>query len=168
MSVTPVSSGEVLSGFNVTGNKDLAVFSGGTALSTDIFGGTMTVLEGGYAEETNMVSGYGSMNVAVSGVVNKTRVGLDPSMSSSYYSSMYMNVSGSANSTTLYSAGTMFVRGASANVTDTTISSGGRMIMSDGVASNITQMRGGSASIQGGVVNGGAQRISWLISTTSN
>ena len=78
MSVTPVESGEVLSGFNVSYNKDLVVLSGGTALYTDILGGTMTVSEGGYAEDTKMVSGYGSMNVTVSGVASRTRVGLDP------------------------------------------------------------------------------------------
>ncbi|MBP5585786.1 MAG: AIDA repeat-containing protein [Lentisphaeria bacterium] len=146
---TIISSGEVSSGLIVNYSNPVYVSSGGSILETVVSGGSLYLMNGGYAEDTFM-SRSGSMYVSFGGAAERTVLGENASGS---YVSMYMSVFGSANSTTVNYGGSMTVSGA-ATVTNTEVNSYGRMYIYGGTVTNVVKNLGGNVSVYGGTLNG--------------
>ena len=146
---TIISSGEVSSGLIVNYSNPVYVSSGGSILETVVSGGSLYLMNGGYAEDTFM-SRSGSMYVSNGGTAERTVLGENASGS---YVSMYMSVFGNADSTTVNYGGSMTVSGA-AQVTNTEVNSYGRMYIYGGTVTNVVKNLGGNVSVYGGTLNG--------------
>gem|GEM_PF-3375884 len=143
-----ISSGSVISGTQVSGEK-LTVPEGAVASDTTVNSGGSMLVSGGVASETTVSSG-GSMTIFKGGVASTTEVKSGGSMLVS---------GGVASETTVSSGGSMTIfEGGVAS--DTTVNSGGNMtIFEGGVASDTTVTSGGKMYLSSGSVHRGGLQI---------
>ncbi len=158
MAVINVSSGVTSTGIMLDTHDSMFVSSGGTANSTTVYGGKMTVLAKGMANSTTVSSG-GRMMIEGTGVANYTMVTINGEFYASSGGTMnhttvnglvaVLDSAGAANDTTVLYGGRFRVSKGTAN--STTVNSGGEMeVSSGGTATSTTVNSGGKMEVSSG------------------